>query len=346
MRITRLIQLSMLSALGASWLAGCVTQPGDDQIDEGNADHPPQTAMRALTAVEDPALAANALDGRAAAAAQAQIQALSGGGTAPMGLTASWYSGIIHSGQEQHWTWNNASLTAAYQVGLSPEGADYFDCRLEIVRTWDVQQYGGERELHFVIKNVGTYLDCNANILLTSRQRSSTWSTGALAAGASRTWTWNNANPLEAAHFVGVSPTGSTTASPCQLEVTHAWYAQQPGGERELRLTVTNIGAITCQGDIQLALTTNVIRSWELLQIEPGVSTYQEWRSDPQTGVFVVGLSPQGAAGTTPCHFEVVSRGYEQSEWLFPVPERHFFFYVKNIGSTTCSVQILLNHLD
>ena len=55
-------------------------------------------------------------------------------------------------------------------MGLSPLGASTSSaCQVEVTRAWDVQQYGGEREFHFNIKNTGA-ITCGANILLGSKQ--------------------------------------------------------------------------------------------------------------------------------------------------------------------------------
>uniref|UniRef100_UPI003B3A7C07 hypothetical protein n=1 Tax=Micromonospora sp. TaxID=1876 RepID=UPI003B3A7C07 len=38
------------------------------------------------------------------------------------------------------------------------------------------------------------------------------WSTGPVAPGVTQGWVWNNANPLNAAYQVGLSPTGAGEA--------------------------------------------------------------------------------------------------------------------------------------
>jgi hypothetical protein len=316
---------------------------GGEPVDEGDVDQAAEEVASALAAFEDSALVADALDGRAAAAAGAREL-----GTRAIGLDASsWYSGVIAPGQMQHWYWNNASLTTAYMVGLSPVGAPASGdiCELRVVRTWDVQRPDGEREFHFVIQNVNS-VTCGANILLQWKQRSSTWAMGVLNAGAQQGWIWNNANPLDAAFFVGVSPTGATSSNPCQLEITKTWYEQQPGGEREFHFVVKNIGAIACQGNIQLAQTTLASKSWGTLTLSPGATDYRILNdANPLDRVYVTGLSPSGASGSNACQLEVTEASYVQ--WVDPDgnTERIYLIVFKNIGTLACSGTVLVNHL-
>lgn len=333
----KITNLALLPALVTTLLAGCVMDPEDGLGDEGDADQASPVDPGA------PASEDVALDARAAAAAEAEL--LGKLDLAPTIQLATWYTGSIAPGGTQHWYWNNSSLTAAYQVGLSPVGASTSSvCQLEVTRTYDVQQYGGEREFHFYIKNTGS-ITCGGNILLESKQRSATWATGGIEAGASRSWTWNNANPLTAAHFVGVSPSGATSSNPCQLEVTRTWYVRQPSGEREFKFTVKNVGAIACQGDIQLALTTSASTSFSTGAISAGATKSWVWNNaNPLTRVYVPGLSP--ALGLSPCQLEVTQSYYRQRINTDGTAEREFVYTVKNSGSVACSGTVLLNYMD
>ncbi len=345
----RIIDIAKLPVLVTTLLAGCVMEPGEDGVDGIDEDLTSETEGSEPDASEpaasdDAALPARPLDGNAAAAAE--LRALDKGTVTPTSLT-SWYSGAIEPGVTKHWYWNNSSLTAAYQVGLSPIGASISSpCKLEVTRTWDVQKYGGEREFHFYVKNTGA-ITCGANILLDSTQRSSTWTTGGMEPGASKSWTWNNANPLSAAHFAGVSPSGATSANDCELEVTRAWYVQQPSGEREFKFTVKNVGDIACQGDIQLAQTTSSSSIWSTGAMSPGVSKSWTWNNaNPLDRIYVPGLSPGGASGLTACQLEVTQSYYQQKINTDGTPEREFHLTVKNVGSLACSGAVLLNYVN
>jgi hypothetical protein len=330
----KLIKLATLAAFGTTLLTGCGVEP------EVEAPSQSITGESADTSRDEALLPA--LDGRAAAAAEG----VKGMAVSAMGLASSWYSGTVASGASVHWYWNNSSLTGAYKVGLSPTGASTTSpCQFEVTRSWDLQRYGGEREFHFIIKNTGS-VACGTNILLGWQEPSSTWSTGGIEAGASKSWTWNNATPLTASHFVGISPTGSTSANPCQLEVTRSWYTQQPGGEREFKFTVKNVGAIACQGDIQLAKVTDANSSWSTGYMSPGTSKTWVWNNaNPLDRVYATGLSPTGAAGTSTCVLEVTGSHYRQVINSDGTAEREYFFTVENVGSLTCAGTVLLNYL-
>lgn len=319
--------LAALTVLGTTLLTGCGVDPGEVQVDESTKDSAPLVA----------------LDGRAAAAAEGvKGMSLSGGFT----TLASWYSGSVAPGASQYWSWNNAFPTAAYTVGLSPVGASTTGaCRFEVIRAWDVQQYSGEREFHFIIRNIGS-ITCGTNILIESRERSNTWLTGGIDPGASKSWTWNNANPLTAAHLVGVSPSGATSTQPCQLEVTRSWYGQRPGGEREFYFTVQNVGSIACQGAIQLATITSSSSSWSTGSLSPGTSKSWVWNNaNPLDRVYATGLSPAGASGSSICQLEVTRSYYQQVINSTGTTEREYHLTVRNVGSLTCSGTVLLNYL-
>ncbi|OJT26085.1 hypothetical protein BO221_09680 [Archangium sp. Cb G35] len=335
--------LAALAVLGALSLTGCGVDAGDLPADDNNAE---QTSQVLPGTSEDTAQEAElpALDGRAAAAEEG----VRGMAVTPglMGLTSSWYSGSVAPGATQHWYWNNSSATSAYEVGLSPTGAATTGpCQFEVTRTWDVQQYGGEREFHFNIKNIGS-ITCGTNILLDSQTRTATWATGGIDVGASKSWTWNNANPLTASHIVGVSPSGATSANPCQLEVTNTWYTQQPGGEREFKFTVKNVGAIACQGDIQLASVTSSASSWSTGTLAPGATKSWVWNNaNPLDRVYAPGLSPAGASASDTCDLRVSRTYYQQKINTDGTAEREYYFTIQNVGSLSCSGTLLLNYL-
>lgn len=336
----KLTTLAMPSLLLTSLLAGCAMDPEETVLDEAAADEAAPADPSATPSADAPSAA---LDGRAAAAAESKAR----GDLSTLGLASSWFSGTIAAGATQHWYWNNASLTAAYQVGLSPIGASTgAACQIEVTRTWDEQKYGGEREFHFHIKNTGT-LACGANILLGAKTAFTSWGTGGIAPGASKSWTWNNANPLSASHFVGVAPSGATSGNPCQLEVTRTWYTQQPGGEREFKFTVKNAGAIACQGDIQLALTTASNSLWTTSALSPGATQSWTWNNaNPLDRIYAPGLSPSGASGLTPCQLEVTQSYYRQVINSTGAAEREYRLSVKNVGTLACTGVVLLNYVD
>jgi hypothetical protein len=321
---------------GAVIFTGCAMEsPDADSPADDGADATAQTA-------QDLTRAAPILDGRSAAKSDALLK----GTITPLGLDSTWFSGTVAVGATQHWTWNNASLTAAYKVGLSPIGASTASpCQFQVTRAWDVQQNTGEREFHFDIKNTGA-IACGANILLASQTRSNTWATGGINAGASQNWTWNNANPLTSAYLVGVSPSGSTSTATCQLEVTRTWYLQQPTGEREFHFTLKNAGTIACQGDVQLAQATAADSSWSTGSMAAGATGGWVWNNaNPLDRVYNPGLSPLGASGASVCQLEIPDSTYQQEIKADGTTERRFLFSVKNSGSLACSGTVLLNHL-
>lgn len=342
----RVINLAMMPVLGTALIAGCAMQAAGDQVDEPDVEETSQAIKSLPGGSEGAALAGHALDGRAAAATEAKL--LGTAAIQPLAAVSSWSSGSVAPGGAQHWIWNNAGTTAAYKVGLSPVGASTTSpCTFQVTRTWDVQQNTGEREFHFMIQNTGA-ITCATTVLLASQAHfNGPFSTGGIDVGASKEFWWNNANPLTASHVVNTSPTGSTSAHTCDLEVSRTWYVQQPGGEREFHFLITNIGAIACQGDILLALNTGTVSSWSNGTTSPGTSKGWVWNNaNPLTRVFVPGLSPTGASGTTPCALELTSTSYQQFINTDLSVERKFFMTVKNIGSLSCSGTVLLNDLD
>jgi hypothetical protein len=343
--------LTLSSALAA--LAACGAYPDDPQGQTEQALIQPGDGHGAermpLAVASDPEATSRdlapsagfALDGRAAVAA--------GGGdfvaTATTGWLAQWYTGSLAPGAQQHWHWNNSG-TNVYKVGFAPSGGSSAGaCQFQVMRSWDVQQASGEREFHFIIENTGS-ISCGANILLQSQAAASSWATGTVSPGATQGWTWNNANPLNAAHYVNVSPSGATSTGTCQLEVTRSWYSQQPGGERKFHFHVKNVGSIACAGTVLLAANDNVNSSWSTGTISPGGTVGWFWNNaNPLNRVYVPGVSPLGAT-TTSCQLELLPPFYVEVLNADRTTQRRYYIGVKNVGTISCSGTVLLNHLD
>ncbi len=337
----KLTSVVLPSLLATTLLAGCAMDDAESLAEVPADEATP--AAEVVAPAEDLAVIGPALDGRAAAAAEAKGK----GELSTLGLVSTWYSNSIAPGVTKHWYWNNAPLNVAYEVGLSPIGASTSAaCQLEVVRKWDVQQYGGEREFHFYVKNTGS-ISCGANILLGAKTAFTSWGTGGLAPGAAKSWTWNNANPLSASYIVGVSPSGATSGDPCELEVTRSWYTQQPGGEREFKFTVQNVGAIACQGDIQLASTTANNAIWTTEVLSPGATKTTTWNNaNPLDRIYAPGLAPGGATTITPCQLEITKTDYRQVINTSGTTEREYRLTMKNVGSIACYGVVLLNYVD
>jgi hypothetical protein len=128
--------------------------------------------------------------------------------------------------------------------------------------------------------------------------------------------------------------------------VTRSWYVQQPGGERKFNFTVKNVGAIACQGDIQLATITHANSSWSTGAMSPGTSLSWVWNNaNPLDRVYATGLSPVGASGTSTCQLKVTKSSYQQVINSSGTTERKYHLTVQNVGSLSCSGTVLLNHL-
>lgn len=297
----------------------------------------------AFTTVVSPrassAQALPAMSGRAAASSNTRTD----GTSSPLIM---WYTGSVAAGAQQHWYWNNAG-SAAYKVGLAPAGATPMgSCSFQVVRSWDVQKPGGEREFHFMVQNTSSFA-CGTNIHIQSQAASNTWTTGTINPGSTKSWTWNNANPLTAAHFVNLSPSGASSSTSCELEVTRAWYTQQPSKEREFSFYVKNVGSIACSGTVLLAVNANANSSWSTGTISPGATASWYWNNaNPINRVYFAGVSPLGTSTTTPCQLELIPTSYVQMMNADRTLQRRFLFGVKNVGSISCSGTLLLNYQD
>jgi hypothetical protein len=349
-----------LGALGATLLAGCGAPSGEGQVDPDDVAqaaralgaevagrdgyHSQLAAADEAAAVGATPPAGPALDARVAASAASEPGGAGAGGTT--GTLAGWHTGLLAPGAQQHWHWNNAG-TGVYKVGLSPSGATSAGaCQFKVIRSWDIQQPGGEREFHFIVQNTGS-ISCSTNILLQSQAAMTTWSTGTVSVGATQSWTWNNANPLNSAHFVNVSPTGATGSTTCELEVTRSWYVQQPGGEREFRFHVKNVGTLACGGTVLLASNTNANSSWATGTLAPGATASWFWNNaNPRNRVYVPGVSPLGATGSSSCQLELLPSAYYEVLNANETSQRRYLIGVKNVGSISCSGTMLLNYLD
>lgn len=327
----KIVNLALCFVLGSSLLAGCVMDAGEESLD-GSAD---EAALADDGAGEASEL--RAIDGRSAAELEAKVL-----GIRPTNASlATWFSGTISAGGTSHHYWNNAG-SAVYAVGISPIGASTTHrCSLEITRTWDVQHYGGEREFHFVIKNVGS-IACGGNILLEGHTPSGSFASAGIEPGKSRGFTWNNANPLTSTHYVNVAPSGASPSNSCKLELTRQYYFRQSTGERELRFTIANIGAIACQGTILIGRAPDQVASWASGSMAAGASSNWYWNNaNPLTRIYAPGLVP--AIG---CAMEIPRSYYSQVINSNGTAEREFHWVVKNVDTTSCSATVLLNHAD
>lgn len=258
----------------------------------------------------------------------------------------AWHTGTVPVGEEQHWIWNNAG-SFVYQVGFSPSDArTNAPCEFQVTRTWDVQpEGGGNRQFHFTIKNVGPAA-CGATILLQSQAPATSWQTAQLAPGGTQGWTWNNANPLSASHFVNIAPSGATSTTSCDFEVIRSYYTQLQSGERKYSFIVKNVGATTCTGTVLLGTSNNVGTSWDTGRLEPGAATGWFWNNaNPVNRVYVPGLSPEGAT-STPCQLALTPTLYQQWVNADGSVQRRYQMGVKNVGSIACGGKLLLNHMN
>ncbi|GAA2373892.1 hypothetical protein Cme02nite_02820 [Catellatospora methionotrophica] len=166
-----------------------------------------------------------------------------------------------------------------------------------------------------------------------------TFNTGAMAAGSSRTWHWNNAGTGNA-YQVGLSPQGATAAATCEFEVVRDWYAQLPG-EIEYWFTVKNVGTISCNADVTLAWNTTS-GSTPTLSAAPGetAGTWYHYDPSPATTAISVALIPSGGTAADPCQYEI-----ERMQVVVSGGERRHGITVVNVGAITCSVTVRVTPL-
>ncbi|HCT78688.1 MAG TPA: hypothetical protein DGT23_19315 [Micromonosporaceae bacterium] len=265
------------------------------------------------------------------------------GAAGGIGFTTSWFTGIIAAGASQNWAWTplaTTPATAAYVVGFNPSGASTSaTCPFEMTSSRYVQQPGGGRQFHFTIKNIGS-IACGATILLTMLTGSTIGSTGSVSPGGSQTHLWTNL-PVGMTFLAGLQPSGATSTSPCQFQVTRTWYVQQPGAARQFWFTIKNVGAITCQADLHLANTTGG-STYTTGSLNPGVSKTNTWNNaNPVTSAYLIGLAP-GSAYPDACQMEVTRLYYRQRINSDGSSERELSITVKNVGTAACQAIVYL----
>jgi hypothetical protein len=171
------------------------------------------------------------------------------------------------------------------------------------------------------------------------------WYSGTVAAGATQSWYWNNANPLQAGYEVGFSPVGATTSSSCRFETLTTTYQQWYGGERKFLFVIKNVGSLACGTTILLSSNDGgYIGSTGGLN--PGQPQTWKWYI-PDTAadsnpVQVLGVSPVGATSSSPCQIELVSTSYQ----LVGGFQWEFYFTVRNAGSIACSANLYLGAVN
>ncbi|GAA1643657.1 hypothetical protein GCM10009679_55880 [Saccharothrix algeriensis] len=157
------------------------------------------------------------------------------GPTAKLGPTASAPAG------QRAGTWyyyDSDASTTALVVALIPSGAtSAAPCRWEVGRIMQITNNEGERRHGIAADNVGS-ITCQAEVRVYAIAASSTWSTGSMAPASTKTWHWNNANPLTAVYAVSLRPDDDIPF----FSIERTWYVQRinSGGaaEREFYLTV------------------------------------------------------------------------------------------------------------
>jgi hypothetical protein len=166
---------------------------------------------------------------------------------------------------------------------------------------------------------------------------------GTVAAGASKGWVWNNANPHNAVYKVGLSPVGASTSTACAFEVTNEWYERLNTGERKFHFTIKNVGTIACGTDVILSsLSGSSIASTG--GMDPSEITTVSTQLTQIGQVFdmgLIGLLPSGATSSNSCRFKVLRTWFQrvpQGDVAQPVYLRA---EVQNIGNIACSADVL-----
>ena len=271
-------------------------------------------------------------DARAAAATSGEIGVAANGG---VGIAATWFTGTIAAGGTQGWAWTNAPADAAYVVGYNPAGATTSAmCQFETISTHYVQLWGGQRQFHFTLKNVGS-IACGATVLLTAVTSSVVGSTGGVSPGGTQVHLWNIA--WHTNWVVGLNPTGATSSAACQFRVTRTWYVQpgEAGALRQFWWEIKNVGTVACQADLRLASTT-VSNSFAVGSVGSGGTWSTTWNNaNPVTSAYLVGVSPQGS-WPIPCQFEVTRMIYRQHINSNGSSEREIRLSFKNVSGTQC----------
>jgi hypothetical protein len=152
------------------------------------------------------------------------------------------------------WYYHDPSGTVAAVVpALTLSGATASNpCEFEL-RKGQIVSYDNERRHSIPVDNIGA-ITCQVAVRLVPIAASNTWSTGTMAPNTSKTWRWNNANPLTAVYAVGLGPYEEDK----YLRVERTWYVQRinTGGsaEREFWLTVRHFNSpSSTSAQVQLA---------------------------------------------------------------------------------------------
>ena len=201
----------------------------------------------------------------------------------------------------------------------------------------------GMKQLKFLTVTVALL----ATVALTpSAAGAANWFTGTIAAGSSKTFYWNNANPLNSSYVVGLDPVGATIGQQCQMEVTRQWYQQKPGGEREFWFTVKNIGTFNCGANLLLRGLPAANGTWNTGVMSPGQSQTSKWNNALYERAYAVGFSPQGATSSSACQFEVLRTWNVMLFNPTGPTEREVWFTYRNVGAIACSAAIQIGYKD
>lgn len=276
-------------------------------------------------------------DGRAAATASGGLGKAATGG---VGIAATWFTGTVAAGGTQGWTWNNAPADAAYVVGYNPAGATTSAaCQFETIDTRYVQLFGGQRQFQFILKNVGS-IACGATVQLTAVTSTALVNTGGISPGGTSTFLWNV--PWSTIWVAGLNPSGATSSSACQFQVSRIWTVQPGSSLRQIWVEVKNVGAVTCQTDVRLG-STSIGSQFSLGGNVPAGGTWATtWNNaNPVTSAYVIGPSPQGSWPTF-CQFEVTRVVYIQRINSDGSSQRQIAMWFKNLSTISCGGTIYL----
>ena len=152
---------------------------------------------------------------------------------------------------------------------------------------------------------------------------------GVLDAGASRVYTWTNAN----SDIYEVSPAGvrsSDSSRPCAVQVVDQWYRRAAGGARQFQMRIENSDSVACAVTVRMALFA-ADRTGSTGTIQPGSSKAWIWHSSNfAKNVYLIGVTPNEPASGT-CQLDV--------DWrtrVAPSGEQQFYWSVRNTGAVAC----------
>jgi hypothetical protein len=184
----------------------------------------------------------------------------------------------------------------------------------------------------------GQPVDARAAAHATAASTQSSWFSGTVAAGKTKSFVWNNANP-QYAFVVGFAPVGATTTQGCAFEVDRSWYVQQSDGDRQFRFDIKNVGSLACGTEILISGVKDQVGPWTTGGVDAGGYYTGRWNNaNPLTTSYIVGVAPSGATHSADCRFEIVRTWYVQQ----PTGEREFWFTAKNVGTIACTAEVLL----